>query len=109
MQEEVRRNSQSHRSEKPPRARTHIAAVPLADLRQTSFGGTAFACGNARSRVSWLAQPKLARRQDRPAFAKASAGILRLNHERKMMDQLHASWNRLASWLRQIDGLRRAT
>jgi len=28
--------------------------------------------------------------------------------ERRVVDQMFASWNRIASWLRQIDGLNRS-
>jgi hypothetical protein len=35
-------------------------------------------------------------------------GNLRLNHERRLVDQNIASWNRIAGWLRQIDLIRMA-
>ncbi len=36
----------------------------------------------------------------------ATVGILRLDHERRMVDQNIASWNQVVPGLRRIDGLR---
>jgi hypothetical protein len=35
-------------------------------------------------------------------------GNLRLNHERRLVDQTGASWNRLISWLREVGDIMRA-
>lgn len=35
-------------------------------------------------------------------------GNLRLDHERRLVDQNSASWNQLSGWLREIAALREA-
>jgi hypothetical protein len=42
-------------------------------------------------------------------FATLRRGILRLHHERRMVDQTGASWNRVALWMRQLESLRRVS
>ena len=47
---------------------------------------------------------------ERPTYAlRATVGNLRLNHERRLVDQNSASWNRVVLWMRQLDGLIRAS
>ena len=38
----------------------------------------------------------------------ATVGNLRLNHERRLVDQIFTSWNRTADWLSRVLGLQRA-
>jgi hypothetical protein len=35
-------------------------------------------------------------------------GNLRLNHERRLVDQNIGSWNQISEWLRRLDAVRRA-
>lgn len=64
-------------------------------------------------RLSWrelAGLPTVARSKGGKAHLRGEAateGNLRLNHERRLVDQTGASWNQIASWLRQVDGLRR--
>ena len=67
--------------------------------------GTSNEAGTAIS-AAWLANRSsfIKEGAHRRAFG-AMVGNLRVNHERRLVDQMFASWNRIASWLRQIDGL----
>ena len=54
----------------------------------------------------WLANRSSRERQDWPTYAlRATVGNLRGTGERRLVDQMFASWNQIASWLKQIDGL----
>ena len=50
--------------------------------------------GAVRSTYAWLGR------------GQATVDILRLDYERRMVDQNGASWNRTAAWLTSIDGIR---
>jgi len=63
--------------------------------------GTKFSC--------WLAQPKLSLTVDvRLRGFAATADNLRLAPERRLASLLPASWNQIASWVKQIEALRSA-
>jgi hypothetical protein len=53
--------------------------------------------------------PDHARDRQEPAFAlRTMAGNLRVNSERRVVDQTLKSWNPLLGWLRDVDCLRAA-
>jgi hypothetical protein len=66
-----------------------------------------FWCGHSRTKA--IAQPCCdTGSPPTRRYAPAPAGNLRVTHERRLVTQTLTSWNRTASWLRRLEGLRRA-